>query len=156
VSPVLVREVREEDLPVFFGHQRDPEATRMALFAPRGSDAFHEHWARILRDETVTIRTITSHGRVAGHVMAFEQSGRTLVGFWIGRDHWGQGVATQALSRFLDDVPTRPLHARVAKSNLGSIRVLEKCGFTVVGEEIGAPATEGGEAVEEHILELSA
>jgi RimJ/RimL family protein N-acetyltransferase len=31
----------------------------------------------------------------------------------------------------------RPLHAAVAKHNVGSIRVLEKCGFAVVGEEEG-------------------
>ena len=34
-------------------------------------------------------------------------------------------------------VDARPLHAYVAKSNVASIRVLEKCGFVKVGEHAG-------------------
>ena len=40
--------------------------------------------------------------------------------------------ATQALAEVLDVVEPRPLHAYLAKSNVASIRVLEKCGFTAV------------------------
>ncbi len=96
------------------------------------------HWTKILADETVTERTILFGGRVAGNVVSFENSGERKVGYWIGREHWGNGVATEALSQFLAHVEVRrPLHAAVAKHNAGSIRVLEKCGFTVVGEEDG-------------------
>jgi RimJ/RimL family protein N-acetyltransferase len=49
------------------------------------------------------------------------------VGYWIGREYWGKGVATEALSQFLAHAEVRrPLHAAVAKHNVGSIRVLEK------------------------------
>jgi len=47
----------------------------------------------------------------------------------------GQGVATRALAAFLRVVTERPLHAHVAKHNVGSIRVLEKCGFSLEREE---------------------
>ena len=77
---------------------------------------------------------IECDGTVAGHIGTFEQSGRRLVGYWIGRDFWNRGIATAALTALLDREPRRPLHAYVAKTNLGSIRVLEKCGFTVAGE----------------------
>ena len=41
----------------------------------------------------------------------------------------GRGVATEALSAFLRLEPIRPLYAGVAKHNVASIRVLQKCGF---------------------------
>jgi acyl-CoA synthetase (AMP-forming)/AMP-acid ligase II len=52
--------------------------------------------------------------------------------------------ATRALAELLAEVPGRPIHARVADHNLGSIRVLAKCGFSIVGEELhdGAPVKE--------------
>jgi RimJ/RimL family protein N-acetyltransferase len=52
----------------------------------------------------------------------------------LGKEFWGKGIATQALSQFLEVVSTRPIYARVAKDNLASIRVLEKNGFKLSGE----------------------
>ena len=49
--------------------------------------------------------------------------------YWLGKEFWGRGIATQALALFLDVVSVRPVYARVAKDNVGSIRVLEKNGF---------------------------
>jgi RimJ/RimL family protein N-acetyltransferase len=96
------------------------------------------HWTKILAEETVIKRTVLFNGRVAGNVVSFEQECEQEVGYWIGREYWGKGVATEALSQFLAHVEVRrPLHAAVAKHNVGSIRVLEKCGFAVVGEEEG-------------------
>jgi RimJ/RimL family protein N-acetyltransferase len=84
-------------------------------------------------DDTVVIRTVLVDGRVAGNVMSLLHEGQREVGYWIGREHWGRGVATSAMSLFLDQVRERPLYARVATRNVASIRVLEKCGFAVVG-----------------------
>ncbi len=68
----------------------------------------------------------------------------------------GKGIATRALSDFLAHVNrTRPMYARVAKDNLGSRRVLEKCGFKIVGESKGF-AKARGEEIEELVLELQA
>jgi RimJ/RimL family protein N-acetyltransferase len=64
-------------------------------------------------------------------------------------------IATKALSEFLRLLKTRPLYARVAKDNIASIRVLEKCGFTISGEDKGF-SNARGEEVEEYILELTA
>ncbi|HET7271550.1 MAG TPA: GNAT family N-acetyltransferase [Rubrobacter sp.] len=132
---VILRDVIESDLPVFFEHQLDPEATRMASFPARDRKAFMAHWTRILADETVFTKTILLDGHVAGNVVSFVQSGEREVGYWIGKEYWGKGVATQALSAFLDQIDTRPLYAHVARHNIGSIRVLEKCGFRISGGE---------------------
>ena len=150
---VFLRAVAEGDLPIFFEHQRDPVANRMAAFPARDREAFMRHWTKILGDDTVVTRTILFRGEVAGNVVCFERSDRRLVGYWLGKHFWGKGIATKALSEFLSQVNTRPLHAYVSKNNVGSIRVLEKCGFTLL-EESSAPTSAGGEAVEEFVYVL--
>jgi RimJ/RimL family protein N-acetyltransferase len=61
--------------------------------------------------------------------------GQTEVTYWIERAAWGKGIATRALALLLELVTTRPLRARAASDNAGSLRVLQKCGFTAVGTE---------------------
>jgi RimJ/RimL family protein N-acetyltransferase len=147
---VVLRDVTERDLPIFFEHQLDPDANQMAAFPARARDAFMAHWTKILDDETVTTKTILFDGHVAGNVVSWQQSGKREVGYWIGKEYRGKGIATQAPSGFLSHVTARPLYAHVAKHNIASIRVLEKCGFTISGE--GAPGAE----VEELVLILRA
>jgi len=137
MTDVTLRPVEPADLPVFFEHQRDPVALVMAGLPGREHDAFYEHWALILADDATRIRTIEAGGEVAGNVLSFERAGRREVGYWIGRDHWGRGVATAALMAFLGEETFRPLHAGVEPANAGSLRVLAKCGFAVCGEEDG-------------------
>jgi RimJ/RimL family protein N-acetyltransferase len=153
-NDVRIRDVVAEDLPVFFEHQRDPVAARMAAFEPRDRDAFMEHWTRnILGDPAAGKKTVLVDGQVAGNVLCFERDGLREVGYWIGREFWGRGVATEALSQFLREVTVRPLYAHVAKDNVGSIRVLEKCGFVGVGESTGSPGGHGDD-VEEFLMVL--
>jgi RimJ/RimL family protein N-acetyltransferase len=133
-SIVTIRPVREDDLPILFEHQRDPEASAMAAFPARDRDAFMAHWRRILSDRNLVARTVELEGAVAGNVGSFEFDGRREVGYWIDRAFWGQGVATRALAAFLREETRRPLFAGVAPHNAGSMRVLEKCGFSRTGE----------------------
>ncbi|MFI0815244.1 GNAT family N-acetyltransferase [Streptomyces sp. NPDC021098] len=145
---VRLRAVDRDDLPVFFDYHRDAEANRMAAFTAEDPDdrgAFDARWDRILGDDAVVKRTVLYDGRVAGNVLGFEQYGDPSVGYWIGREHWGKGIATRALAAFLEEVPTRPLHARVAVDNAGSLRVLEKCGFRMVREELAFAVARGRE-----------
>ena len=145
---VRLRDVVEDDLPTFYDHQLNPEAIRMAAFPPREWEAFMAHWARILRDETVTTQTILVDGQVAGNVVSFEQVGERHVGYWLGREFWGRGVATEALAQFLRHERTRPLCARVARRNVASIRVLRKCGFALSGGDEGSSRERGDDGDE--------
>jgi RimJ/RimL family protein N-acetyltransferase len=152
-SDVLLRDVKEDDLPIFFKQQLDPDATEMAAFPSRDRDAFMAHWAKIMADESVILKTILFDGQVAGNIVSFVQSGTREVGYWIGKEYWGKGIATKALAVFLDQNKMRPLYAHVAKHNIGSRRVLEKCGFIITGDDKGFPNARG-EEVEEFILRL--
>ena len=149
----VLRDVLESDLPVFFEHQRDPEAMRMAAMPARDEEAFMAHWRKILADEASTQRTIVFDGEVAGNALAFDLEGKRRVGYWLGREFWGKGLATKALTELLELETTRPLYADVATANIASIRVLEKCGFKFVSREV--EHDERGEEIELALYELA-
>jgi RimJ/RimL family protein N-acetyltransferase len=111
--------VRDDDLDALFAQQREPEGNAMAVFPARDRVAFDAHWERIAANPTAIVRVIDADGEVAGNVGSWEQDGQRFVGYWLGE--------------FVQELP-RPLHAWVASSNSGSIRVLEKCGFARVDE----------------------
>src|SRR5581483_106833 len=137
---VTLREVTREDLPIFFEHQLDAEAARMAAFPSRDRDAFMAHWAKIMSREsnaTGILNTILADGAVAGNIVYWEAAGEPNIGYWLGKTHWGKGIASVALAQFLTKIEARPVYAHVAKHNLGSIRVLEKCGFRLAAENLG-------------------
>jgi RimJ/RimL family protein N-acetyltransferase len=154
---VALREVRDDDLLVFYAHATDPEAVRMAAFTaedPSDRTHFEAHWARIRRDRSVMVRTIVGEGdEILGHVAVFGPTEEREVTYWIGREHWGRGAATAALRELLRIAPERPLHARAAADNGSSIRVLEKCGFITTGTERGF-ANARGEEIDELVLTL--
>jgi len=153
-SDVFLRDVKESDLPIFFEQQLDPEAIRMAAVPSRDREAFMAHWLKIMADTTGTLQTIVSNGRVAGNIVCWQHADERLVGYWLGREYWGKGVASAALSLFLAHVTIRPLVARVAKHNVASIRVLQKCGFAISGEDTYS-SPDGGTG-EEYILLIGA
>lgn len=155
-SDLLLRDVIEDDLPIFFEQQLDADANYMAAFTsrnPADRDAFTSHWSKILGDRTTTNKTILFAGRVVGHIASFERLGKPEVTYWLGKEYWGKGLATKALTEFLSHVKERPVYARAAKDNAASIRVLEKCGFKISGEDKGFAHARVKE-VEEFILEL--
>jgi len=141
----VLREVVDEDIPVFFEQQNDPEAIEMAAFPPREWEPFRAHWDRIRQDETCVTKTIVSDGQVAGNIGSWQRDDRRYVGYWLGREFWGKGLATQALAELVEELE-RPLYAEVSTTNIGSIRVLEKCGFKVIETTV-----EHGEALGEDV-----
>jgi RimJ/RimL family protein N-acetyltransferase len=144
----VLRPVVEADLPAFHEYECDPKAAAMAAFPSRDRDAFMAHWARTLANDSALTMTIVCDGEVAGNIGCWQADGDTLVGYWIGRQFWGRGLATQALAELLAMVETRPVHAHVVSGNAASIRVLEKNGFVEVGRH------EAGDGIVELVLEL--
>jgi len=132
---VTIRETLESDWPALFEYQRDPVSSEMAGVPAREWDAYIAHQRKISADETGLRQTILYDGQVAGDLVSFLRDGRREVGYRIGRDYWGRGIATRALALFLDVEQRRPLYGWVLAQNIGSQRVLAKCGFTVIGEE---------------------
>lgn len=135
---VSLRPVVADDLPIFFLHQLDAEAARLAAFPSRDREAFMLHWTtRILGNPAAVSHAILCENAVVGNIGAWTDADthERLLGYWIGREFWGRGIASAAVAQLLRSESTRPLTAHVAKHNLGSIRVLEKNGFTRAGED---------------------
>lgn len=148
---VGLRPVREADLEIFYDQQSEPEGAAMAMFPSRERDVFFTHWqTRVLTNTDGKALTITYGDSVAGNVLSWAAGDQVLVGYWLGSEYWGKGIATAALELFLaEHERRRPLHAHVVSTNLGSIRVLEKCGFELVGR-----STEFDERFERDVEEL--
>lgn len=138
-SDIRIRAMTLSDLEAAFEWQSDPEANRMAVTLPRDRQAFMTHWAAVLKEPTVRAKLILHAEEPVGYVSVFHSKGSNYVGYLIGRAFWGRGIATRGLQLLLEEVRERPLYARVATSNLGSLRVLEKCGFEIERVEF-APA----------------
>jgi len=153
MSSIQLRNLAASDLSVLFRHETDPESSRMAGVIPREIEAFNAHWLKVLGDPAVVAKVILVDGEIAGDIGCFQLDGQDMVGYRIGREYWGRGVATRALELMLQLITRRPLHARVAVHNTASIRVLQKCGFEIVGHE-RSPATERFLECEEAILVL--
>jgi RimJ/RimL family protein N-acetyltransferase len=157
-NEISLRDVEDSDLPIFFEQQLDPEANEMAAFTsgdPGNRSAFDAHWRRIRADPTNIIKTILHDGRVAGYVASYidKEFGKREVTYWLGKEYWGKGIASAALSQYLELVTERPIFGRAARDNAASIRVMEKCGFKLTGYDRGY-AVARGEEIEEAVLEL--
>jgi RimJ/RimL family protein N-acetyltransferase len=157
-SLVSLRPMQDTDLPILFEHQRDPETVKMSAFPARDLDAFMAHWAKVRANPKLISRTILFEGQVAGSIGSWTtedwpgslQTPQTPVpqthrevGYGIGREFWGRGIATQALAAFLQEVSERPIFGYTAEHNLASMRVLEKCGFVRSGQGEGVLNIDG-------------
>jgi len=148
---VTLRPTTPSDAPALFRMESDPVARHMAAFGgeePATLAPYQARWERMLADKAVTSRTVLWNGQVAGYVVQFELFGQPSVAVWIDRELWGRGIATRALSLFVAETPMRPLFARVAKDNVGSRTVVERCGFKVIGEDTGFARNRGTELTE--------
>jgi 8-oxo-dGTP diphosphatase len=69
------------------------------------------------------------------------------IGYWLGKDHWGQGYATEALRRLvrhlIQDLGFPGARASTHPDNAASRRVLDKAGFRHVGTEQTAMPARG-------------
>lgn len=155
-NEVILRDVVDDDVDLFFDHQRDPKANFMAAFtAPNPNDrtAFEAHFRRIRADQANVNKAILWNGDVVGSAASFMIGHRREVCYWIARERWGNGIATRALLALLKEIDVRPLYAGAAKDNAASIRVLEKCGFRLETETRGY-SNARGEEIDEVVMRL--
>lgn len=154
---ITLSETTKEDLNVLFLFQLDEKANYLAAFTskdPSDKAAYIEKYSKLLDEPTVNNRTIRVNGEIAGSIAKFVRENDAEITYWIDRKFWGQGIATNALKKFLEVEQTRPIYGRVAFDNYGSQRVLEKCGFVKIGKDTGFANARQTE-IEEYIYRLS-
>lgn len=149
---VRIRPLALTDLPTLFEHQNDREGAAMAVVVPRSREEYFAHWTRLLTTPPLRLvaRAIEVEGVLVGTVNFFQrpgvvEEGATVdadgkvvgeldyVGYMLGREHWGRGIMTRALGALLEEVKDRPVRARAARTNVASVKVLERCGFVRTG-----------------------
>jgi RimJ/RimL family protein N-acetyltransferase len=153
---VSLRPLEDGDLDAIYQQVTDPESVRMAAFTAADQtdrSAFLDRMSRLRADTSVSHRVIEVDGGVAGTIGSFRIDDQLEVTYWIDRAQWGKGVASAALRIVLAETAERPVYARAASDNVGSLRVLEKAGFRRIGVDRGFAAGRG-EEIEETILRL--
>jgi len=115
--------------------------------------AFLDKTSRLRADPSVSHRVIDVDGVAVGTIGSFRIDDQLEVTYWIDRSQWGKGIASAALQILLAETDERPVYARAASDNVGSLRVLEKAGFRRVGVDRGFAAGRGAE-IEETIMRL--
>ena len=139
-TQVKLRQTENADLAFFFQFQLDKEAIYLAAFTPKNPTnkaAYLEKYTKHLNDPTINMQTILVDETIAGSIAKFMMEGDTEITYWLDRKFWGKGIATTALKNFLTIEITRPMFGRVAFDNIGSQKVLEKCGFIKIGTDKG-------------------
>jgi RimJ/RimL family protein N-acetyltransferase len=153
---VSLRPLADEDLDTIFEQMKDAESIRMAAFTsrdPTDRDAFLEHMSRVRADPSTSNWVVEVDGAFAGTIASFRIDDELEVTYWIERAQWGKGIASAALQLLLAKTDERPVFARAASDNTGSLRVLEKAGFRRTGVDRGF-ANGRGEEIEETLLRL--
>ena len=128
----MLREVHDSDIAIFFEQQLDPVSNWQVAFThedPADEEAHNMHFAKVLSDKSIVMRTIVVDDEVAGYLTRYKIDGEPQIGFVLGREFWGKGIATQSLLEFLALVTVRPIYGRTAFDNVASMNVLQKLGY---------------------------
>lgn len=144
---LLLRHWQESDAGALYKYASDPDVGDRAGWPPHQSEeesleiirtVFHNDstWAIVLRETGEAIGAM-------GYMPVFElnlpaRPGEPLVGYWVGKPYWNQGICTEALQLMLDYIHQETSYTSLISShyidNPSSGRVLEKCGFVSTGE----------------------
>jgi ribosomal-protein-alanine N-acetyltransferase len=146
---LLIRPWQPEDNAGFRAMVGDPEMMRyISAGQPWGEERIAEFFAR-------QVRHLASHGccmgalidrmdgRLAGvcGLQPLGKTGEIEVGWWVVKNHWGRGLATEAGGAALrfawDTLGLRKVNAIAVPGNRGSIRVMEKLGMSFVRHATG-------------------
>lgn len=129
-----------QDRPGLERMARDPEMmrhiTQGRIFSDARIDEFLERQARHLANHGVCFGAAKLHdsGEVIGLIgMQPHDDGQFELGWWIWKDYWSQGYATEAIQPFIaharDAMGLKRLVAVIDPPNIASCRVAEKLGM---------------------------
>ena len=149
-----VRSWRAEDLPSILCHANNREVARQLRdrfphpYEPAHALGFLQ-WVGQQPVETVWAIALDD-GAVGGIGLQLGQDIERVsaeIGYWLGQDHWGRGLATAAVQSVTDyafaQFGLTRIFAVPFAANLASIRVLEKAGYTFEGQ-LHRSAIKGG------------
>ncbi len=97
-----------------------------------------EEWLNNINEDDLLFSIFINDLLIGGVGLSFEENNDYDLGFWIARDYWGKGYATEAamgLIRFVKkELKPKKIKACHIKGNTGSSNVLRRLGFEKIGE----------------------
>jgi len=150
---LLFRKHEPVDLEAYCAMEADSEVRRYVGGAPRiRKDAERKfrdtHLKRASARLALRATIFKPEGRYIGYCGLFQNfgmrgpvKGEAALAFYLARDYWGRGLATEAGRAFIqfgfDRLRLNRIVATVQVGNAVSLRVLEKLGFALIGTESG-------------------
>ena len=146
----VLERLRSDHADAVLTFETENRAFFSATISDRG-DAYFEHFAEhhqsCLNEQDAGVCAyfvvVDEVGSVLGRFNLYEiKDGAAEVGYRVGERATGRGLATDALRALCalarDELSLTTLTARTSDENVASQRVLEKCGFVVMGPvEVG-------------------
>ena len=144
---IFLRPWRESDAGALFKYASDPEVGSRAGWPPHKSvEDSLEVIRTVFNNETTWAIELKASGEAIG-AMGYlpcdgnnlpSLEGEPLVGYWVGKPYWNQGICTEALGLMIDHIRlTTDIKSLISShfiDNPASGRVMEKCGFVPTGE----------------------
>lgn len=143
---LLIRQVAETDLPGLMAVNGDEAVTRHLPYATWASMADAQAWYQRMAGIQASGNAVQfailprDDTGVVGSCLLFnfnESSARAELGYVLGRAHWHQGLAREAMTALLDcafrTMGLRRIEAEVNPLNQPSVRLLQSLGFTREG-----------------------
>ncbi len=140
-----IRELRPEDVADLHACISDPQVTRFFPWGPNDSESqTREFVERAVRAAAARPRenymfgvVIRARGLVGCCFLDRRREREFEVGYYLRRDHWNRGLATEALGVVVPfafrELEAHRVYARVDPENPASARVLEHVGFRPEG-----------------------
>lgn len=141
-SKMILREFGPDDIYSIVKHASNFNVSKyLTAKFPCPYKTEHAEWWINVGSKIGHHRAIDIDGECVGGIGITFGEGEHLyscqIGYWLGESHWGKGIATEALSVMTNDAFSSKrivrLYAPVFSPNKASMRVLEKCGYTLEG-----------------------
>jgi RimJ/RimL family protein N-acetyltransferase len=145
---LVLRTFTTEDAPLLYELNHDPEVIRYTGDPIKDID----HAKEVLEQVILPQYALYNHGRWAVHtkpglqfigwcgLKAIPQRNEIDLGYRFIKEAWGKGYATEAafasLKYGFEKLNLPRIVGRAMPGNIGSLRVLEKCGMVFIGEEV--------------------
>ena len=90
---------------------------------------FYQHYQAIIVQKKLAIFTVRVDGQIAGAVEVADKLDHYVVGYWLGINYRGKGIATEAVKSVINQLDSKPIVADTLIENPASSQVLERLGF---------------------------
>ena len=146
-NKIRLRHWRESDAEALFKYASDPDVGPRAGWPPHKSvEESLEVIRTVFNNDTTWAIELRESGEAIG-AMGYlscegnnlpSREGEPLVGYWVGKPYWNQGICTEALRLMIGNIrQTTEIQSLISShfiDNPASGRVMEKCGFVPTGE----------------------